>query len=109
MAELLTTDPDVLTTAAAAERLHVSERTLQRLARRYVGLPPAAMIRRRRLQEAAERLREDPGTALATLAHELGYSDHAHLTRDFGTVLGFTPSAYRSGATPPPDGPDGPP
>lgn len=106
MAELLTTDPDVLTTAAAAERLHVSERTLQRLASRYVGLPPAAMIRRRRLQEAAERLREDPDATLATLAHELGYSDHAHLTRDFGTVLSFTPSAYRSGALPPQDGPD---
>jgi AraC-like DNA-binding protein len=109
MAELLTTDPRVLTTAAAAERLHVSERTLQRLAARYVGLPPAAMIRRRRLQEAAERLRADPGTPVASVAHELGYSDHAHLTRDFGTVLGFTPSAYRAGAGPPADGPDDPP
>ncbi len=109
MAELLTTDPQVLTTATAAERLHVSDRTLQRLAARYVGLSPAAMIRRRRLQEAAERLRADPGTALAAVAHELGYSDHAHLTRDFRAVLGFTPSAYRGGATPPADGLDGPP
>ncbi len=100
MADLLTTDADVLTTAAAAERLHVSERTLQRLATRFVGLPPAAMIRRRRLQEAAERLREDPGAGLAHVAHELGYADHAHLTRDFRRVLGFTPSAYRSGHVP---------
>ena len=102
MAELLTTDTGVLTTTAAAARLHVSERTLQRLAARYVGMPPAAMIRRRRLQEAAERLRDDPGTTLADVAHELGYADHAHLTRDFRTVLGVTPSSYRSGEAPPP-------
>ncbi len=102
MAELLATDAGVLTTTAAAERLHVSERTLQRLATRYVGLPPAAMIRRRRLQEAAERLRRDPTTGVAAVAHDLGYADHAHLTRDFRTVLGFTPSSYRSGENPPP-------
>ncbi len=102
MAELLTTDTTVLTTSAAATRLHVSERTLQRLAARYVGLPPAAMIRRRRLQEAAERLRTDDTATLADVAHELGYADHAHLTRDFRSVLGFTPSAYRSGESPPP-------
>lgn len=106
MAELLATDPHLLTTAAAAERLHVSERTLQRLAVRYVGLPPAAMIRRRRLQEAAEWLRDDPDATLAAVAHDLGYSDHAHLTRDFRAVLGLTPSRYRSVATSETRGPD---
>jgi AraC-like DNA-binding protein len=28
---------------------------------------------------------------------EVGYADHAHLTRDFHQVLGFTPSVYREG------------
>ena len=70
-------------------------RTLQRLARQYVGLPPAAMIRRRRLQEAAERLRHEPGIDIAAEANDLGYADHAHLTTDFRNVLNFTPSAYR--------------
>ncbi|MBO0868650.1 MAG: AraC family transcriptional regulator [Micromonosporaceae bacterium] len=95
MAELIDGDPGVLTVADAAARLHVSPRTLQRLARRYVGLPPAAMIRRRRLQEAAERLRTDPGANLATVAADLGYTDHAHLANDFRSVLGFTLSTYR--------------
>jgi AraC-like DNA-binding protein len=54
------------------------------------------MIRRRRLQEAAQRLREQPDTELAALAAELGYADQAHLAGDFRTVLGFTPSSYRS-------------
>jgi AraC-like DNA-binding protein len=36
------------------------------------------------------------------VAADLGYADHAHLTRDFRTVLGFTPSAYRAGQAPSP-------
>ncbi len=96
MADLLLTDASVLQLADAAERLAVSPRTLQRLAHRYVGVSPAAMIRRRRLQEAAQRVREDPGADLAQIAAELGYADHAHLTRDFRRVLSFTPSGYRA-------------
>lgn len=95
MAELIGRDPTVLRVADAASRLGVSARTLQRVARRYVGLPPGAMIRRRRLQEAAERLRSAPDANIATVAADLGYADHAHLTAEFRTVLGFTPSSYR--------------
>lgn len=87
-----------LTPEEAATRLAVSVRTLQRMTHRHVGLSPAAMIRRRRLQEAAQLVREDPSTDLATIAVELGYSDHAHLTRDFRSVLGMAPRAYRSTA-----------
>jgi len=95
MSELLMTDAEVRTTEQAAARLAVSQRTLQRMTHRYVGVPPLAMIRRRRLQEAAQRLRDDPSVDLAELAAELGYADHAHLTRDFRLVLGLAPSAYR--------------
>ena len=99
MADVIGTDPAVLRLEDVATRLATSPRTLQRLARRYVGLPPAAMIRRRRLQEAAERVRTDPGADLARIAAELGYADHAHLTHDFRTVLGTAPSEYRRGGT----------
>ncbi|MEO6881830.1 MAG: helix-turn-helix domain-containing protein [Mycobacteriaceae bacterium] len=95
MAELIDGDQSVLQVTDAAARLGVSVRTLQRLARRHVGVSPLAMIRRRRLQEAAERLRGDPTTDIAAVAADLGYSDHAHLAGDFRTVLGFTPSSYR--------------
>ena len=33
------------------------------------------------------------------IAADLGYADHAHLTREFRRVLGFTPSGYRSHLT----------
>ncbi len=95
MADLIAGDSSVLRIDDVASGLGVSARTAQRLAQRYIGVPPAAMIRRRRLQEAAERLRCNPEVDISEVAAELGYSDHAHLTHDFRSVLGFTPSAYR--------------
>jgi AraC-like DNA-binding protein len=80
-----------------AARLGVSVRTVQRLSLAHTGFTPAALLRRRRLQDAADRLRRDPGLDLARLAHETGYADHAHLTRDFRAVLGLTPSDFRAG------------
>lgn len=97
LADLVDADSSVLRLDDVAGRLGVSARTVQRLAKRYIGLPPAAMIRRRRLQEAAERIRSEPGVDLAVIAADLGYADQAHLTNDFRAVLGHTPSRYRRG------------
>jgi AraC-like DNA-binding protein len=95
--DLMAGDPDVRTLPDAATRLRSSSRTLQRLATRYVGLAPVEMIRYRRLQEAAQRVRLEADASLVQIAAELGYADHAHLTREFRDRLGFTPSAYRRG------------
>ena len=86
---------DVTRIEDVAARLFVSPRTLQRVAKKYIGLSPSTLIRRRRLQEAADRSRTDPAADLAAIAAELGYADHAHLTKDFQKFLGFTPSNYR--------------
>ncbi|MCC9178353.1 helix-turn-helix transcriptional regulator [Arthrobacter sp. zg-Y750] len=96
--DLIPADASITRVDQLAGQLGVSVRTVQRLARRYVGLPPLAMIRRYRLQEAAERLRLHPETAIADVAADLGYADHAHLAADFREVLGFTPSGYRRSA-----------
>ncbi|UOQ58977.1 helix-turn-helix domain-containing protein [Leucobacter rhizosphaerae] len=97
LAELLA-DPALTRVDQLPDLLHVSIRTLQRIADRSFGLSLHAMIRRRRLQEGAERLREDPALTLAALAADLGYADHAHFTRDFTAQLGVTPSRYRERA-----------
>lgn len=94
--DVLMGDDAAVTPEEAAARLAVSVRTLQRMTHRHVGLSPAAMIRRRRLQEAAVRIREHPDIDLASIAAELGYADHAHLTRDFRAVLRLAPRTYRS-------------
>ena len=93
--DLVATDPEVVRVEQVADRMGLSVRAVQRLSHRYVGLPPLAVIRRYRLQEAARRLREDEGVTVTQVATELGYADHAHLTRDFSQVLGLSPQAYR--------------
>ncbi|MET3859330.1 AraC-like DNA-binding protein [Dietzia sp. 2505] len=95
MEDLIASDRSIVRVDQVAAALGVSTRAVQRLAHRYVGLPPLAMIRRYRLQEAAQRLREDPAVTIARIAAELGYSDHAHLSADFRTVLGLSPRSYR--------------
>jgi AraC-like DNA-binding protein len=47
-----------------------------------------------RVREALARL-SDGHDDLALLAAELGFADHAHLTRTVGTLTGSTPSALR--------------
>src|SRR5262249_15023327 len=80
LVELIDGHPDLQALSEVATRMGVSPRTLQRLALRYVGLSPAQLIRRRRLQQAALRVRSDPSVGLAQVAAELGYADQAHLT-----------------------------
>ncbi|MEO9330192.1 helix-turn-helix domain-containing protein [Gordonia aurantiaca] len=86
-------ESSVTAVAQICERFHLTERSLQRLTRRRLGLTPKWLIQRRRLHEAAERLRE-PGETLAVLAAELGYADEAHFVRDFKAVTGMTPREF---------------
>lgn len=71
-----------------------SERTLDRLFARYVGVSPAWVIRRYRLQAAAARLTARPPADVRAVAWELGYADQAHFIRDFRATIGVTPGAY---------------
>jgi AraC-like DNA-binding protein len=81
--------------ADLAGRVGISSRTAQRLASEWIGLPPSFLIRRRRLQDAAARLRAEPEVDLARVAHDSGYADHAHFTRDFAATIGMAPRDYR--------------
>lgn len=86
-------DPSVRQVSQVCDRFGLSERALQRLTRRRLGLTPKWLIQRRRLHEASERLRAGPGD-LAAIAHDLGYADQAHFTRDFRRVTGMTPGGF---------------
>jgi AraC-like DNA-binding protein len=71
----------------------MSVRLLERRFVDHVGLSPKAVIRRFRLQEVVERARMGK-VDWATLASDLGYSDQAHLTRDFRDVVGVPPATF---------------
>lgn len=79
-----------------AEALHLSPRTLERAFRERVGLAPRTFHRILRLQSALSTLRSAPGRTIAEVAFASGYSDHAHLTREFRALTGRTPSEFRA-------------
>jgi AraC-like DNA-binding protein len=93
--EIVEGDPTLTRVADLAARLHVSERTLQRVVRRCTGFTPAEVVRRRRLQEATDRIRRGDAADLSEVAQEVGYADHAHVTRDFRAALEEPPSQFR--------------
>lgn len=86
-------NPEVTRVSQICDHFHLTERSLQRLTRRRLGLSPKWLIQRRRLQEAAGRLRHGQVT-VARLASDLGYADEAHLNRDFRRVTGEPPGAF---------------
>ena len=91
-------DPELLRVDQLAALFAVTERSLQRMMARRLGLTPRWLVQRRRLHEAADRLRRGE-TDLAGLAAYLGYADQAHLSRDFKAVTGETPATFRATAT----------
>lgn len=71
-----------------------SPRQLQRLFGEHVGLTPKRVIRRYRIYEVGERARRGDVVDWAAVAAELGYSDQAHLSRDFASAFGVPPQRY---------------
>jgi AraC-like DNA-binding protein len=88
-------DSGLLSVAALASIAGLSPRALQRLFRAYVGIGPKWVVRRFRLQEAAERLQKGNET-IASVAQSLGYFDQAHFDHDFKAVVGSSPLDYVS-------------
>jgi AraC-like DNA-binding protein len=94
IAERIVADPVVTRVDAVAAEAGISVRHLERRFRDAVGVNPKWVIRRSRLHEAAERVRDGAPVEWASLAAELGFSDQAHLTREFRAAYGTTPDAY---------------
>jgi AraC-like DNA-binding protein len=78
----------------------VGRRTMQRMFLHNAGVSPAWVIRRYRLLEAAELVREGSRVSWAEVAADLGYADQAHLIRDFRAAIGQTPAAYAASQLP---------
>jgi AraC-like DNA-binding protein len=85
---------EIKTVEELAASAAMTTRTLQRLFSRYVGVAPKWVIRRARVQEAAERVAHGERVDWAALALELGYFDQAHFVRDFKAQTGRTPAEY---------------
>ena len=94
LVKLVATRADVRRVADLVRLSGRSERTLDRLFARYIGVSPAWVVRRYRLKAAAARLTACPPADAREVAWELGYADQAHFIRDFRAIIGMTPGAY---------------
>ncbi|MFJ6698157.1 DUF6597 domain-containing transcriptional factor [Streptomyces sp. NPDC091272] len=101
LAERIRRDRSIRRVDEVADAAGVSVRQLQRLFAAYVGVSPKWVILRHRVHEALERAGTDATTDWAALAAELGYSDQAHLVRDFTARVGVPPTAYAQSHPPP--------
>lgn len=87
---------------AVARRLAVSERHLRDLFADGVGLPPKRYERIARLRQVLAGGANGTGRRWGQLAAATGYYDQSHMTAEFRTLMGVTPTAYFSGRLPAP-------
>jgi AraC-like DNA-binding protein len=82
--------------AALHASVSVSPRQLQRICRRFFGVPPAQVLKRFRALRAAMLLSQ-PGMSQELHDQLMGsYFDQAHLIRDIRRYTGRTPSQFRA-------------
>ena len=77
--------------AAAA---HATVRTLERKFKQSSGYSVKDVSGLIRFEQVRNRLWLQPESNLAGLAHELGYTDQSHLSREFKRYSGATPGAF---------------
>lgn len=77
-----------------AHLLRLSVRSLERRFRAAFGTSPLHYQRKLRMHQACNLL-VTTGRAITDIAHDLGYSDHSHFTREFRRGHGLPPLAYR--------------
>ncbi len=92
--ETVQTDREIVTVEQIAERFGLGVRSLQRLFHDAVGITPKWLIKRYRLHEAVETIKEGGSIDWAQLALRLGYFDQAHFIREFRTFTGRSPAEF---------------
>lgn len=72
----------------------LSTKQLERLTHRTLGLPPRAILQRLRVEHAV-RLMGTTSMTMGEIAHACGFYDQSSFTRQFRSILGLPPGAYR--------------
>jgi AraC-like DNA-binding protein len=87
-------DPEVVSLNILSERADISERTLQRMFRRYCGVGAKKILTRARIIDAVGALDRGWDGSLADLGARFGWFDQSHFNADFLRVTGFSPGEY---------------
>ena len=84
-----------LTNSGLAKLVGLSVSAFERQFRQHLHTSPMQFHRKLRLARAAAALIQSPNS-IAEIAKRLGFSDQAHLSRQFKDVYGSTPSFWRN-------------
>jgi AraC family transcriptional regulator len=86
-------EPQSVATVARAVGVHPVH--LARTFRAHLGISPGDYARKRRLERATDLMLR-PNASLTDVAHDAGYADQSHFTRDFVRAAGLTPAKFRA-------------
>lgn len=87
---------DIASVSQAARELGVSQRSLQRLLMHETSKPPVYWLQLARVRKAGRAVQN--GMPLADIAAIHGYSDQAHMSREFRRWLDISPAQLKNGA-----------
>ncbi|KXO08471.1 Transcriptional regulator, AraC family [Marinobacter excellens LAMA 842] len=73
------------------EQISVSQRHVERLFKHWMEMTPKQYQRILRVKRAIDYIREHSRANLAEVAHQFGFSDQAHMTREFRAIARITP------------------
>lgn len=79
-----------------AVRFGKSRRQMERVFLQTVGVPLKFFCMISRLRHAADLIVHPKSRSLTGIAHDAGYSDQAHMTRDFTRLAGVSPGQLRA-------------
>lgn len=79
-----------------AVRFGKSRRQMERMFLQTVGVPLKFFCTISRLRRAADLIVQPASCSLTNVAHDAGYSDQAHMTRDFTRLAGVSPGRLRA-------------
>jgi len=78
-----------------SDDIHYSERQLNRLFNQHIGVSAKSFSRLIRINKTF-RLLKKPNHSIALISDDMGFHDLSHFVRDFKSVCGVTPQAYRN-------------
>lgn len=73
------------------ETTRMSQRQIERHFKAWLGMTPKYFQRILRIKNTICHLRQTHNTNLADVAHQFGFSDQAHMTREFRAIARITP------------------
>lgn len=78
-----------------AASIGVSERRLEQLFRRQVGLSPKQVCRIARFRSTVSVLQRAPDRGWSEIAYDCGFYDQSHLVNEFQAIAGLAPGEFR--------------